>query len=248
MGKKRDRQPKQSDGGLGNELCPGAVGDLAGRGNGASNWIARVFTDHRQFDRRLYCSYLDRAGRRCRSAARAKGQSDACCRCLLRCVLPWRFAARLEPEEFAVDRRDVYRATRRTAPEPRRRPASQSARERLPQVDRRSDEDLRKVLAHYNKYPPRIANVSLLLPAIEAGLLPRFLPLSWPADAILSGCNEGDQRQYPIFRTDRFRFNNEDWVYLWDREKAMLVGDSFAVGGPLKIASFTLRCAKLGWK
>ena len=107
---------------------------------------------------------------------------------------------------------------------------SQSARERLPQVDRRSDEDLRKVLAHYNKHPPRIANVSLLLPAIEAGLLPRFLPLSWPADAILSGCNEGDQRQYPIFRTDRFGFNNEDWVYLWDREKAMLVGDLFAAG------------------
>lgn len=107
---------------------------------------------------------------------------------------------------------------------------SPSARDRLPLVDRRSDEDLRKVLAHYNKNPPRIANVSLLLPAIEAGLLPRFLPLSWPADAILSGCNEGDQRQYPIFRTDRFGFNNEDWVYLWDREKAMLVGDSFAAG------------------
>jgi hypothetical protein len=107
---------------------------------------------------------------------------------------------------------------------------SPSARDRLPLVDRRSDEDLREVLAHYKKHPPRIANVSLLLPAIEAGLLPRFLPLSWPADAILSGCNEGDQRQYPIFRTDRFGFNNEDWVYLWNREKAMLVGDSFAAG------------------
>ena len=107
---------------------------------------------------------------------------------------------------------------------------SPSARDRLPLVDRRSDEDLRKVLAHYKRHPPKIANVSLLLPAIEAGLLPRFLPLSWPADTILSGCNEGDQRQYPIFRTDRFGFNNEDWVYLWDREKTMLVGNSFAAG------------------
>ena len=107
---------------------------------------------------------------------------------------------------------------------------SPSARDRLPLVDRRTEGDLRKVLAHYKKNPPRIANVSLLLPSIEAGDLPRFLPLSWPADAILSGCNEGDQRQYPMFRTDRFGFNNEDWVYLWDREKAMLVGDLFAAG------------------
>ena len=91
-------------------------------------------------------------------------------------------------------------------------------------------EELRKVLAHYAKHPARMANISLLLPAIETGDLPRFLPLSWAADAVLTGCNEGDQRQYPIFRTDRFGFNNEDWVYLWDREKVMLVGDSFAVG------------------
>ena len=107
---------------------------------------------------------------------------------------------------------------------------SPSARDRLPLVDRRTEEDLRKVLAHYKKNPPRIANVSLLLPMIEAGDLPPFLPLSWPSHAILSGCNEGDQRQYPIFRTDRYGFNNEDWVYLWDREKAMLVGNSFAAG------------------
>lgn len=107
---------------------------------------------------------------------------------------------------------------------------SPSARDRLPLVDRRSDADLLEVLSHYKKHPPRIANVSLLLPAIEARDLPGFLPLSWPADAIVSGCNEGDQRQYPIFRTDRFGFNNEDWVYLWDREKVMLVGDSFAAG------------------
>ena len=112
-----------------------------------------------------------------------------------------------------------------------RRPASQRRMDRLPQVDRRSDEDLRK---DPRALQPSIrqgsSNISLLLPAIEAGLLPRFLPLSWPADAILSGCNEGDQRQFPIFRTDRYGFNNEDWVYLWDREKTMLVGDSFAVG------------------
>jgi hypothetical protein len=107
---------------------------------------------------------------------------------------------------------------------------SPSARDRLPPVDRRSPEDLRKVLANYAKHPVRMANISLLLPAIEAGELPPFLPLSWPADAVLPGCNEGDQRQHPIFRTDRFGFNNEDWVYLWDREKVMLVGDSFAVG------------------
>src|SRR6267142_2079309 len=67
-----------------------------------------------------------------------------------------------------------------------------AARDRLPLVDRRTDEDLRKVLAHYKTNPPRIANVSLLLPTIEAGDLPRFLPLSWPSHAILSGCNEGD--------------------------------------------------------
>ena len=136
----------------------------------------------------------------------------------------------MEPEEFAVDRRDVSRATRRAAPDPVGGLLSPSARDRLPLVDRRSDEDLRKVLAHYKKYPPRIANVSLLLPAIEAGLLPRFLPLSWPADAILSGCNEGDHTAVSDLSHRSIGFNNEDWVYLWDREKAMLVGDSFAAG------------------
>jgi hypothetical protein len=105
-----------------------------------------------------------------------------------------------------------------------------AAIDRLPPVDRRSEADLRKVLTYYSPHPPKMSNISLLLPAIDAGYLPPFLPLSWTADAIVPGCNEGDQRQFPIFRTDRYGFNNEDWVYLWDREKTMLVGDSFAVG------------------
>jgi len=61
---------------------------------------------------------------------------------------------------------------------------SPTARDRLPLVDRRTEEDLRKVLAHYKTNPPRIANVSLLLPMIEAGDLPPFLPLSWPSHQI----------------------------------------------------------------
>ena len=108
--------------------------------------------------------------------------------------------------------------------------ALRSTPSRLAPVDRRSDDEMLKVLVHYRRYPAAIVNIAQLLPALEAGELPRFLPLSGLSNAVVFSCNEGDQRQNPVYRTDRFGFNNEDWVYLWDREKIMLVGDSFAAG------------------
>ncbi len=69
-----------------------------------------------------------------------------------------------------------------------------------------------------------------LLPVIANGALPKFLPLSSLANAVTIFCNEGDQREFPIIRTDRYGFNNDDTVYAWSKEKILIVGDSFAQG------------------
>jgi len=68
-----------------------------------------------------------------------------------------------------------------------------------------------------------------LLPLIENGSLPPFLPLGSKSRSVTLGCNEGDQRDYPIFLTDRYGFNNDDSVYAY-RERILIVGDSFAHG------------------
>jgi hypothetical protein len=68
-----------------------------------------------------------------------------------------------------------------------------------------------------------------LLPLIANGKIPSFLPLSSKSRSISLGCNEGDQRDFPIWRTDRYGYNNDDTVYAYP-ERILIVGDSFAQG------------------
>src|SRR5262245_19679289 len=75
-----------------------------------------------------------------------------------------------------------------------------------------------------------------LLPLIGLGKIPPFLPLSSASNAlshvpnsVTFGCNEGDQREFPIWRTDRYGYNNDDSVYAYSN-RVLVVGDSYAQG------------------
>jgi hypothetical protein len=75
-----------------------------------------------------------------------------------------------------------------------------------------------------------------LLPLIGLGKIPEFLPLSSVSNAlshvpnsVTFGCNEGDQREFPIWRTDRYGYNNDDSVYAYPN-RVLVVGDSYAQG------------------
>ena len=75
-----------------------------------------------------------------------------------------------------------------------------------------------------------------LLPLIGLNMIPPFLPLSSVSDvaskvpnSVTFGCNEGDQREFPIWRTDRYGYNNDDTVYAFPKQ-ILIVGDSFAQG------------------
>jgi hypothetical protein len=75
-----------------------------------------------------------------------------------------------------------------------------------------------------------------LLPLIGLNMIPPFLPLSSVSDvaskvpnSVTFGCNEGDQREFPIWRTDRYGYNNDDTVYAFPKQ-ILIVGDSYAQG------------------
>lgn len=68
-----------------------------------------------------------------------------------------------------------------------------------------------------------------LLPLLANGKIPAFLPLSDLSHSVTLGCNEGDQRDFPIWHSDRYGFNNDDTVYAYP-DRILIVGDSFAQG------------------
>lgn len=74
-----------------------------------------------------------------------------------------------------------------------------------------------------------IYNPPPLLPLLASGKIPPLLPLSGRSQSITTGCNEGDQRDFPIWHTDRYGFNNDDTVYAYP-DRILIVGDSFAQG------------------
>ena len=75
-----------------------------------------------------------------------------------------------------------------------------------------------------------------LLPLIDFKKLPPFLPMSSVSNAlsripnsVTFGCNEGDLREFPIWRTDRYGYNNDDTVYAYPN-RIQITGDSYAQG------------------
>ena len=63
----------------------------------------------------------------------------------------------------------------------------------------------------------------------DSGTIP-VLPLSGIANVTTANCTEGDQQQFPVLRSDRYGFNNDDTVYAMGGDRIMVVGDSFIYG------------------
>jgi hypothetical protein len=96
-------------------------------------------------------------------------------------------------------------------------------------VDARTPTDISKALnalgiAHNSMYNP-VGYLAL----IDNNKMPPFLPLSSMPNAVTFGCNEGDQRDFPIWRIDRYGFNNDDTIYAY-KDLGIFVGGSFAQG------------------
>ena len=68
-----------------------------------------------------------------------------------------------------------------------------------------------------------------LLPLIGLNRIPPFLPLSSISNTLVVFCNEGDQREFPVWRTDRYGYNNDDTVFAYPK-RIFIVGDSYAQG------------------
>ncbi len=68
-----------------------------------------------------------------------------------------------------------------------------------------------------------------LLPLLALNKIPPFLPLSSISNVMVVSCNEGDQREFPVWRTDRYGYNNDDTVFAYPK-RILIVGDSFAQG------------------
>jgi hypothetical protein len=68
-----------------------------------------------------------------------------------------------------------------------------------------------------------------LLPLIGLNRMPPFLPLSSISNTLATACNEGDQREFPIWRTDRYGYNNDDTVFAFPK-RILVIGDSYGQG------------------
>jgi len=68
-----------------------------------------------------------------------------------------------------------------------------------------------------------------LLPLVGLSKIPPFLPLSTISNTLVVFCNEGDQREFPVWRTDRYGYNNDDTVFAYPK-RILVVGDSYAQG------------------
>jgi hypothetical protein len=97
--------------------------------------------------------------------------------------------------------------------------------------DSRQWSEVRTALAAAGIHGPSIFedNPPSLLPLLANGKIAPLLPLSGQSGSVLLACNEGDQRDFPIWHTDRYGFNNDDTVYAY-ADRMMIVGDSFAQG------------------
>jgi hypothetical protein len=96
-------------------------------------------------------------------------------------------------------------------------------------ADDRSSMDVSKALTQANIAHRSLGTPAAYLPGISDRRIPPFLPLGHVANTIAIGCQEGDQRDFPIMRTDRYGFNNDDTVYSF-KERILVVGDAYAQG------------------
>src|SRR5262249_51673732 len=83
-------------------------------------------------------------------------------------------------------------------------------------VDRRDELQVGKDLAAAGIGYQQMGVSPLLLPVMDTSKGLPFFPLSMGANAVTVACNEGDQRDFPLWRTDRFGYNNDDAVYAHD--------------------------------
>lgn len=97
--------------------------------------------------------------------------------------------------------------------------------------DSRNGDEVRAALAAAGFDPSSMFayNPPPLLPLLANGVIPPLLPLSGRSHSVTPGCNEGDQRDLPIWHIDRYGFNNDDTVYAYT-DRILIVGDSFAQG------------------
>ena len=110
--------------------------------------------------------------------------------------------------------------------------ASAAAEEAFPSrpPDSRSADEVSKALSDAG-IPNRLYGGHLMfLPAIAFGKLPPFLPLSSISKTVTVACSEGNLPDYPLWKMDRYGFNNDDTVYSF-KERILIVGDAAAVGG-----------------
>jgi hypothetical protein len=68
-----------------------------------------------------------------------------------------------------------------------------------------------------------------LLPLVGLNKIPPFLPLSSISNSLALACNEGDQREFPVWHTDRYGYNNDDAVFAHPK-RILILGDSYAQG------------------
>ena len=69
----------------------------------------------------------------------------------------------------------------------------------------------------------------LLYPVMDTSQGLPFFPLSMGSHMATIACNEGEQREFPIWHTDRYGYNNDDTVYA-RKNLTMIVGGSFSLG------------------
>jgi hypothetical protein len=96
-------------------------------------------------------------------------------------------------------------------------------------VDSRNELEVSKDLTAAGIDHQQMRVSPLLLPVMNTRSGQPFFPLSMGSNAVTIACNEGDQRDFPIWRTDRYGYNNDDAVYS-RRELIMIAGGSFALG------------------
>jgi len=96
-------------------------------------------------------------------------------------------------------------------------------------IDNRSHDEIKSALRASGVETYRLVSPHFLLDLVDKGEID-ILPVSGIANVTTVHCNEGDQVQQPIIRTDRYGYNNEDTVYDWNTDRILVLGDSYVYG------------------